>query len=235
MCILVLGSGRSGTHWLGHVLDSHPDISATIEDPRFFREVVAMALDARERAARFEPLVEAYRREAEAVRPQRFADKSHPNIWLATELADALPDASFVGIERGVHGTVASMLRHRGVLAWHDRWREFPVPNPFLGITAELSAEYDDLSTIDKCVIRWLSHRERMQRLRSALPGRLHVVQYEDMIARPERETEHLQRFLQLERPFPVPTAAVESLDRWRDELSTRQVDEIDRAVDAFV
>lgn len=234
MSIFVLGSGRSGTHWLGHVLDSHPDISASIEDPRFFQPVVAMALDARQRATRFDALVDAYRREAEALRPRRFADKSHPNIWLASDLAPALPDAVFVGIERQVHATVASMLRHRGVLSWHERWREFPVPNPFLGITDELAAVYDDLSTIEKCVIRWLSHRRQMLRLRADLPDRLHVVQYEDLITDPVVTTKELQHFLGLARPFPTPDAAVASLERWRDELTAQQIDEIDRAVQTF-
>ena len=29
--IFVIGTGRSGTHWIGYILAAHPDIRATIE------------------------------------------------------------------------------------------------------------------------------------------------------------------------------------------------------------
>ena|GEM_PF-6704601 len=43
--IFIVGCGRSGTHWLGYILDAHPDIVATIEKRSIFRKVTAMALD----------------------------------------------------------------------------------------------------------------------------------------------------------------------------------------------
>ena len=32
--IFVIGSGRSGTHWVGYILEAHPDIHVTIEKPQ---------------------------------------------------------------------------------------------------------------------------------------------------------------------------------------------------------
>lgn len=231
MSIFVLGSGRSGTHWLGHILDSHPSISAAIEDPRFFRPVVDMALDPRQRATQFGSLVDSYRGEAESVRPQLFADKSHPNIWLAEDLARELPEAMFLGIERSVYGSVASMLKHSGVLSWHDRWREFPVPNAFLGIDVKEQEQYDDLSDVEKCVLRWVSHRGQMRHLRGVLRDRLLVVQYEELITEPMAHTAKMEYFLGLDEPFPPVSPAVGSLDRWRSELTATQIREIDAAL----
>src|SRR3712207_6711549 len=43
--IFVLGTGRSGTTWMGRILDSHAEIAASIERRRFFRLSTQMALD----------------------------------------------------------------------------------------------------------------------------------------------------------------------------------------------
>jgi hypothetical protein len=138
--IFVIGTGRSGTHWLGQILQAHPDIHVTVEAPPIFAWSTAMALDPRQSPVLLPQLIRQYEIEHAAVAPRHYADKSHPNIWHAEDLAARLPDAVFLGIQRNPFATVASMLEHAGVLAWHERWREFPVPNRFLGITLENAA-----------------------------------------------------------------------------------------------
>jgi LPS sulfotransferase NodH len=229
--ILVLGSGRSGTHLLGHILDGHPEITAAIEEATFFRPVTAMALDARERSALWPKLVDDYRARLESIAPQHLADKSHPNIWLAEDLADAFPEARFVGIQRSVGGTVASMLKHSGVLSWHDRWREFPVPNRFLGITERNAPHYDDLSTVAKCVLRWWSHRERMLELCDRLGDKLTVIDYEALVEEPAPVLIELARNLGLNQPLLPIEIRAESLERWRSELTVDQLREIDEVL----
>lgn len=119
--VFILGTGRSGTHWLGYILESHPDCVATIETRGIFRRVTRMALDPTLRPRLLPGLLRRYRlRHALAV-PSHYVDKSHPNLWLAEALADAFDDALFVGIVRNPYATVASMLRHEGVLEWHRR------------------------------------------------------------------------------------------------------------------
>ena len=44
MQIFVLGTGRSGTHWLGYILDAHPDIHVAIEERTKFRLATRAAL-----------------------------------------------------------------------------------------------------------------------------------------------------------------------------------------------
>lgn len=225
--IFVVGSGRSGTHWLGHILASHPDLHVTIEDPRFFTSATAMAMNPQLQSELLPELVRGYRAEAANVAPKRLADKSHPNIWHAEQLLAALPEALFVGIQRDPWGTSASMLQHTGVLGWHRRWREFPVPNRFLGITEDVAYSYDELSEATRCALRWKSHHDQMRLLQDTLGEHLLVVDYKQLILEPAPVLEQLVAHLSLSAAFPTPETKSDSLDRWRNELADDQIDEI--------
>jgi hypothetical protein len=218
--IFVIGSGRSGTHWLGYILEGHSDIHVTIEKPPIFDWVTAIALDPSKRASLLPKLIKRYRVEHQSVSPKHYADKSHPNIWIAEDLAAAFPEALFVGIQRNPFATVNSMLKHSGVLSWHERWQEFPVPNRFLGITHEIRADYESMPLAAKCALRWKAHRERLQDLRQTMGSRLLVLKYEDLIMEPDAHLVSLSNFLSLRSAIPRPNIKSESLDRWKAELN---------------
>ncbi len=229
--IFVIGTGRSGTHWLGHILDSHPAISTTFEAEGIFEAVTEMALDPSKKPKLLPSLLHRYETEHARARPRHYADKSHPNLWIAEDLADAFREAVFIGIQRDAYATVASMLRHAGVTAWHDRWREFPLPNAFLGIRVEHAQTYDSLSHAAKCALRWKAHAERMQKMKAVLGRRLLVVSYESLVREPDVSVRSIQAFLGLERSFPAPAPLSESLGKWRLQLSNVDIDEIRSAV----
>jgi hypothetical protein len=230
--IFVIGSGRSGTHLAGYLLGSHEEIVATIEEPKIYKAVAAMAIDPRLEEEVFPRVVDLYG-EAHAEEPEKhYADKSHPNIWLAEKLADTFDDAVFIGMQRKAHPTVASMLRHGGVGKWHLKWRSFPIPNRFLGITEELADGYDELSMEEKFAIRWKAHAEEMARLRSSLgEDRLRVVEYERLVGDQAAVASELQEFLGLSQPFPPYEMRADSLDKWRDQLSAEQIAAIDAVI----
>ena len=186
-----------------------------------------MALDASKRDKLYPRLVRRYRLAHALVAPRHYADKSHPNIWLAEKLADTFPEAIFVGIQRNPYATVASMLKHQGVLAWHRQWYRFPIPNSFLGITKENIKWYDQMSLAAKCALRWQAHAEQLERLRVQLGPRLHVVSYEDLILNTKEELERLSNFLGLKSSLPMPVVKVAALDRWRTELPLQAVKDI--------
>ena len=229
--VFILGTGRSGTHWIGNILAAHEDIRVTFERPSIFRMVTAMALNPDLKPGRVSGVVRRYRVEHARVAPRHYVDKSHPNLWLATELAEAFPNALFVGIERNPYATVASMLRHSGVLRWCEIWEEFPIPNRFLGITESNRADYEQLSLAGRCALRWLSHADRMRELRSELGERLEVFGYEDLIENTRDQLHRLQAFLKLRTPIPQPSPKRESLDKWRTNLTSQQRADIERIV----
>lgn len=107
--------------------------------------------------------MEAWRRQIRKSRRRLYVDKSHPNLGLAERLEEAFPSALFIAIERDPYATVASMLRHASVLKWQRRWREFPVPNRFLGITG---GDYHSVPLAAQCAMRWLAYHRRIEELR---------------------------------------------------------------------
>jgi hypothetical protein len=229
--IFVIGTGRSGTHWLGEALAEHPEIRATIEVDPMFSWVRDMAMNPATQSSLLHKLTTAYEHQLRKSAPRHYLDKSHPNLWIAEDLLAAFPDALFLGIERNPFATVASMMKHPQVAGWHKLWRQFPVPNRFLGIDDELAKTYDALPLAVQCALRWLSHHQRMQELRSLLGPSLHIIAYESFAANTEHETVALQRFLGLAHPVPVPSVKYESLDKWKVQLTPEEVRQISDTV----
>lgn len=229
--IFVIGSGRSGTHWLGYLLEGHPEIDVSIEKPRIFTKVTKMALDSNTRPVLFPKLIELYNKEHKKVIPKYYADKSHPNIWLVEALSNIYPNAYFIGIQRNPYATVSSMLKHDGVLKWHDNWREFPLPNKFLGISESNANEYEKYPLAKKCALRWLAHKNRMSQLVKENKYNLHVVSYEKLINQTEKEIKKIEEFLGLTTNIPIPEVKKGSLNKWTDELSGDEINQIKEVV----
>jgi hypothetical protein len=227
--VFVVGSGRSGTHWAGYTLDAHPRIHTTVEDPKVFSLVTSAALDPARERKNLPRILRFYRRQLRRARPSHYADKSHPNLWLARPLAEAFGGrARFLAVERNPFGVAASSLKHKGVRAWHERWREFPVPNRFLGITHELAARYDELTPVQQFAHRWLSHHNEMQRLLTDLPGRILAIDYDAMIDDYDAGARQVFEFIGVE-PVPVEMEVRSgSRDRWREELSSEEIAQIE-------
>jgi hypothetical protein len=229
--VFVIGTGRSGTHWLGYSLGNHPEVHATIEVEPMFGLSTKMALNVALEGKLFRQLVRAYQQQLSQCGKRIYLDKSHPNIWLAEKLKQTFPDGLFVGIERNPYATVASMIKHRGVAAWHGRWREFPVPNRFLGITSELAKTYDALPLAAQCAWRWVAHHRRMNQLSKTLGRDLMVISYETFAHQTKQTVEQLQKFLGLQTPIPIPDVKTDSLQKWTSDLSFDDVKQIENVV----
>ncbi len=225
--LFVLGTGRSGTHWLGHTLEAHPEVRATIEREPMFGWATRMALDPRLEPRLLPRLLRAYRWQLARSAPLHHLDKSHPNLWIAEHLATGLPGSRFLGIRRSPYATVASMLAHPGVLRWTRRWREFPHPNRFLGITERIAPYYADMPLAARCALRWRAHDVRLAELRERLGDRMLLVEYEQLAHRTAKTLAEIQAFLGLRRPLASPPVRRASLDRWRSELHHEQRSQI--------
>lgn len=231
--VFVLGTGRSGTHWVAWILEPHAELETLIEKPPIFEWVTEMAIDPTAEERLVPPLLKRYRLEAVAARPNRLLDKSHPNIWLAEHLAEAFPRAQFIGVLRDVFGTVASSLRHEGVRYWAEHWEDYPVPNRFLGLTKDNREAYARLSLAGRCAVRWRTHLHRLDALETILGERMIRLRYRDLQLDTGRELARLQAFLGLENEIPRPEIKAGSLERWKDDLSADQIAEIRAVVGA--
>jgi len=231
--IFIIGTGRSGTHWLSQILDSHHQFFAIAERWPYFPWTVRMAIDNEEKRKLFPRMLLAYRIGHSLVAPRNFVDKSHPNIWLAEDLAANLPDALFLGIQRGVFATVSSMLKHSGVRRWCEDWEEYPVPNRFLGITEDNRSMYENLSLAGKCAVRWKVHERRLSRLQEGLGSRCMIIEYEYLAKEPDDALEKLADFLGVQKSFPMPRIKEESLEKWRGYLTGEDCSVIQSVLDS--
>lgn len=227
--IFILGTGRSGTNWIGNILKNHPDIRVTMEKPSLFNLVTKIALYPNLRPKLFPILIKRYYKEYKFSFPKHYVDKSHPNIWLAETLANVFYNALFIGIKRNPYATISSMLKHEGVLSWVNNWEKYPIPNNFLGITNLNKSKYKDLTITEKCALRWKSHEDRLNFLKKFLKSRLLIIQYENLINNTEFELIRMQKFIKLEKPLPFPHIKVNCLNKWKKDLSISQLIQIQR------
>jgi hypothetical protein len=225
--VFVIGTGRSGTHWLGYSLVNHPEVYATIEKSPMFNLSTKMALNPGLEDALFGKLASAYEIELKNASGRIYLDKSHPNIWLAERLQKFFPGSLFLGIERNPYATVASMIKHKGVASWHSRWKNFPVPNRFLGISPEIAETYDTLPLSSQCALRWLAHHNRMKHLANTLTNNLFLIYYEEFMKDTENTINKLKHFLHLEKSIKYPNIRSESLNKWKTQLSHEQINQI--------
>jgi len=231
--VFVVGTGRSGTTWLGRTLDSHPECSATIESPLIFGLVVRQATGQSKGPWEMAALLMQYRLAHARVAPLNYVDKSHPNVWLVEDLNRAFPGSAFIGIQRDPFGTVASMLEHRGVRRWVEDWERYPIPNRFLGVYASNESWYRQLSIAGRCAQRWLVHADRLEALKSGFPQSFLVIQYRDFSLHPTEATQRLQDFLGLSASFTAPDVRADSRERWRDVLSQQDLVDIESVTGA--
>jgi hypothetical protein len=213
---------------IGETISTHPEVDGRIEVPRTFKlsTLVATTRDIVETdvtARRLQKLFRAYTRIARRSRRPFVLEKSHANIWNAEDLASHFEDASFVGVQRDACSTVASMLRHGGIMRWYE---DLPLdrPNRFLGVTEANRDEFASLSPAERCTWRWRSHRDELLRLERVLGDRFVLVRYEDFAREPATDLDRVARLLGVDNEFELPDIALDSLEKWRRNLSDEQV-----------
>jgi len=148
--IFICGTGRSGTHFIGRTIASHPNIEGRIEDPNTFRLITKLAStkDYNSKLENYFLEMLLFRRLKRVVKLSDYEfvlEKSHPSIWLAEEISKKFKNSLFIGVYRDLEPTVASMLRHKGVLSWYDSLPSNKV-NRFLGITPDNIENFHSLS-----------------------------------------------------------------------------------------
>src|SRR5699024_7799628 len=224
----IIGTGRSGTHWLGHILEESSEINVQIEDQPIFKWVTQAAINKNKRKYLL-PLIILYYYKYTFFSKKHFVDKSHPNLWLADHLIRYIPKSYFIGIIRNPYATISSMLLHRGVLGWIKNWEDYPVPNEFLGIEKNNTEQYSAMSLEEKCAMRWKAHKKMLEEIKNKYPGRTLIVNYDDLIENTGEEMARLNSFLEIDKKLPMPNVKVESKDKWKEKLTKDQIDNINK------
>lgn len=139
--IFIVGTGRSGTHFLTRVLLGFQNLRDPLggrENSVLLRSVATAAICHRTLP---DAVLAKYQAEAAAASGV-FLDQHHPNLLFVKQIAAAIPGAVFLFPDRPTHQVVASMMRHHGVMAWYDyarnwrRWFRDPVPSPTVSLAS---------------------------------------------------------------------------------------------------
>lgn len=224
--ISVIGSGRSGTHLLGYVLETSNKVTASIEDGELFPKITKAAT--RNDKTSIKEISAILSERLEGCSTDIYLEKSHPLLWFANDsLISSLP-IKFIGIRRDPFATVSSMLVHNGVRKWCEQWKSLPQPNIFLGTRIDSIEEYSSMSIAQKCTMRWISHTKELERLRYLLsPDQYQLICYEDLISSSNKTIKVIEGFVgikDIDKNFKFNS---ESLHKWKTEISPEQTREI--------
>lgn len=225
---VVVGAGRSGTHWLGETISTHPDVVGMIEAQPLFRWVRTAASEPSRAEALMPRIVRRYRALARRADARVVLDKSHPALFLAPEILAELPGTRFIAISRRVEAVVASGLRHPDVRKWVEDPRRIELPNPFLGVSRQNLDSYTALAPAGRLAVRWAATRHAIEEAERLFPDNFISIEYERLHSAGDEELERVTSFLGLTGPMPPLEPVRRSVDRWRDDLSSEDLDQIE-------
>lgn len=218
--VFVIGTGRSGTHFMDSVLISNSDftdLTGGRENRFVFEEVTKTALFGDE--LKGSTLIK-FRALKNYARPQVLVDQSHPNIWHVESLLARFPTAKFVGMVRDPLSVTYSTLHHSGVSSWVENYENFPIPNRFLGVNENNLERYKAYNLAQRSALRWAVHMERLDKVKRKYPNSIFIMNYEELCANPERQLSKLSDFLGTQK-FECPVVETAALYK-KDSLKQK-------------
>lgn len=225
--IAIIGTGRSGTHLLGYLLNTADSTTASIEDDELFPRITNAAIKGYE-SSDIAHIEAALRRRLDECPTRFYIEKSHPLLWLASLPNIRELPIRFVGIRRDPYEVVASMLEHSGTRAWCEKWQRLPQPNIFLGISQSNAKEYEKMTLAQRCTIRWVSHMRELDRLTYILDkNQLLIVDFNQLIFDKKKAIDDLETFTEMrgiDRNFAINA---DTRDKWKGRLTPAQVREV--------
>lgn len=200
--VFIVGTGRSGTNFLCSCMNEFPDLSDVFfgcESPYMFREVSRLSINSK---ALPNYVFGYYKYMSNRVKPKIFLDQTHPNIWNVEQILKEFPGAKFIAISRDLYSVIYSMKLHKGVSEWIKKYKRYPLPNRFLGISLNNYIVYDKkLSNLQRAVFRWCSHEKRIAYLEAEFPESVMRIIYEDLSTNMSDCMNKISSFLGVRQP----------------------------------
>lgn len=231
--IIVVGSGRSGTHLLGNLVGTSKQVTASIEDRELFPLITkAATTNDRELIPAISDKLDTRLKNCTT---KFYLEKSHPLLWMAEDSSLAKLPIKYIGINRDPYATVASMLKHYYVRRWCENWDKLPQPNIFLGTSQDNLQDYKKMTIAQKCTMRWISHNKELERLSYIFPKEQYLrLRYEDVLNNTKQSVGKIEEFLgigDIDKKFKMNK---ESLRKWKKDLTSEQKKQIDSTVKQY-
>lgn len=225
--IFVCGAGRSGTHFVGDLLNTSDKVKLVDENGQVYVWLKRAAM------SRFPLLSRIYAIGAGTLAMfigisnygKIVVFKSHPSIWSYEVLNRIIPNAGFFIVKRSPQGMVSSMFRHEGVKSWYKLKGIYSGRRKMLGISARNRHEFDSYSPLLKFVVKWYVHDKRATEI--AMYSNVHVCQYDNLAI--EEEYRRIKEFVGFEVDSSI--FKKETTSKWKSLLTENQVIEIDNII----
>ena len=243
--VFILGCPRSGTTYLGNLLEAMPGASYYFEPPilKYYARPVFEGRVSRSQSRRF------YRnccRSLLLIAPgtgPRFVEKNPNHTWVAEALYHAFPDARFVVISRDGRDTALSLSRK----PWHlsesaatgkrEPGGYLYGPFPHFYIEEHRRDEFLHTSNMHRCAWIWRRHAEQIEHLKQTLPTHCQFhISYENLVLQPAETLGSILDFIDEndERTrrsvFDAARAGhTSSLGRWKKDLKQDDLKIIER------
>lgn len=226
--LFIIGTGRSGTHFLGRVIGNHPEVQVLMENRKTFSLVKKAAITKRTNKD-LDKLITRYQKIQENSNKGFILEKSHPNIWLVPRLNESFSSSHFIGVQRDVYQVVYSMLRHKGVSKWYKKLPQDKLSD-FLGITKQNRAYFHSLPIEAKCTIRWMAHKSKLLELKKTYPKKIVIIDYQELCNNFEEQVARLESITGLDLINYAEKPKEESLNKYKN-LNQSQIDIINETL----
>ena len=230
--VFITGCGRSGTHWLARTFNNHPKFFTTIEKKPIILFARMLASDKSRCDELLPKIYKEYEQELKTHPNKHYLDKSQQIIWFIHYIVKRYPDALFLGIQREPYAAISSMLVHGGIPRTLNTWNKFPVPNRYFGISKSISKDYDQLSTVERCALYWLTHKLRLRIVKNTFMDKVKIIQYEKFATDTKKTLSEITTFIGLDKQLCSEDVTIESLTKWKSSMCVSDVNKIKGIVD---
>lgn len=239
--IFIIGSPRSGTTFLGEILDAIPNISYYYEPPivKYYARLVYEDLVSFNQAKRFytwiyRSLLKLAPREGGI----KLVDKTPRNIFIVEVLREIFPGAKFIHIYRDGRDVACSLLNKPWHLAESKKLNKREPggylygPYPHFYIESNRKLEYMQTSDIHRCIWIWKRHVEKGIELERKLPSYSYLnLKYETLVSKPKKSIKIILDFIDENNCSAYQHALAiafksykSSIGRWQKELQESDV-----------
>lgn len=241
--IFIIGSPRSGTTFLGKVIENVPSISYQFEPPmtKYYSKLVYNKEVNPKEADIFYKLIYTILHKFINKNGTRFAEKTPRNVFIAEFLYKIFPKAKFIYIYRDGRDVACSLLNK----PWHLKKNENSMkrepggylygPFPHYYIEKDRHVEYYNTSDLHRCIWVWKNHAKEGIELEKNMPHDVFFkIKYEELIGNPEKVVKNMLWFLNEYDDYShqmamekARSANLSSIGRWNKELDEAQLEVI--------
>jgi len=238
--IFIFGSPRSGTTFLGEIMNAVPSLCYYFEPQiiKYYSRLVYEGLVSFEEAKKF------YRRVFKLLMifaprgGNRFVEKTPRNIFIASTLYKIFPKAKFIHIIRDGRDVVCSLLKK----PWYVERSKYSGkrepggyrygPYPHFYIEKDRRDGYRKTTDVHRCIWIWKSHVAQGLKLRKELPQNTYYeIKYESLVYNPKSVVKELLQFINeynednyKEAMKVANLAFTTGIKRWQRELSEQDL-----------